>query len=47
MLLDLLGGADPLIVNHFKETERWFDRLVAAGKRQMSPHLRVLKVPLS
>lgn len=33
VLLDLLGGADPLIVNHFRNTERWFDRLVAAEKR--------------
>lgn len=43
VLLDLLGGADPLIVNHFRNTERWFDRLVAAGEQQMSPHLRVKK----
>lgn len=41
MLLDLLGGADPLIVNHFQNTERWFDRLVTAGKHQMSPHLHL------
>uniref|UniRef100_H3CQM4 Glutaminyl-peptide cyclotransferase n=1 Tax=Tetraodon nigroviridis TaxID=99883 RepID=H3CQM4_TETNG len=33
VLLDLLGAADPLIVNHFQNTERWFDRLVAAEKR--------------
>lgn len=32
MLLDLLGGADPLITNHFDNTKRWFDRLVAAGE---------------
>lgn len=32
MLLDLLGGADPLITNHFDNTARWFDRLVAAGE---------------
>lgn len=32
MLLDLLGGADPLITNHFGNTARWFDRLVAAGE---------------
>ncbi|XP_056905592.1 glutaminyl-peptide cyclotransferase-like a isoform X2 [Takifugu flavidus] len=33
VLLDLLGGPDPLIVNHFQNTERWFDRLIAAEKR--------------
>ncbi|XP_075892271.1 glutaminyl-peptide cyclotransferase-like a [Nelusetta ayraudi] len=33
VLLDLLGGADPLITNHFDNTARWFDRLVAAEKR--------------
>lgn len=32
VLLDLLGGADPLITNHFDNTARWFDRLVAAGE---------------
>ena len=32
MLLDLLGGPDPLIANHFDNTARWFDRLIAAGK---------------
>ena len=31
VLLDLLGAADPLIVNHFDNTARWFDRLIAAG----------------
>jgi len=36
VLLDLLGGADPLIVNHFDNTARWFDRLIAAGKRRLS-----------
>lgn len=33
VLLDLLGGADPLIVNHFDNTARWFDRLISAEKR--------------
>ncbi|XP_058489777.1 glutaminyl-peptide cyclotransferase-like a [Solea solea] len=33
VLLDLLGGADPLIANHFDNTARWFDRLIAAEKR--------------
>lgn len=33
VLLDLLGGPDPLIVNHFDNTARWFDRLLAAEKR--------------
>lgn len=33
VLLDLLGGADPIIVNHFDNTARWFDRLIAAEKR--------------
>ncbi|KAJ4936167.1 hypothetical protein JOQ06_017691 [Pogonophryne albipinna] len=33
VLLDLLGGSDPLIVNHFDNTARWFDRLIAAEKR--------------
>lgn len=33
VLLDLLGGADPLITNHFDNTARWFDRLAAAEKR--------------
>ncbi|XP_030622041.1 glutaminyl-peptide cyclotransferase-like a [Chanos chanos] len=32
VLLDLLGGPDPLIVNHFDNTARWFDRLIAAEK---------------
>lgn len=31
MLLDLLGAADPLIANHFDNTARWFDRLIAGG----------------
>lgn len=47
VLLDLLGAADPLIVNHFQNTERWFDRLVAAGERHMLPHLSILEVPPS
>lgn len=33
VLLDLLGGPNPLIVNHFDNTARWFDRLVTAEKR--------------
>lgn len=32
VLLDLLGGPEPLIVSHFDNTARWFDRLIAAGK---------------
>ncbi|XP_016307562.1 glutaminyl-peptide cyclotransferase-like isoform X2 [Sinocyclocheilus anshuiensis] len=33
VLLDLLGGPEPLIVNHFDNTARWFDRLITAEKR--------------
>uniref|UniRef100_A0A672SVF2 Glutaminyl-peptide cyclotransferase n=1 Tax=Sinocyclocheilus grahami TaxID=75366 RepID=A0A672SVF2_SINGR len=33
VLLDLLGGPEPLIVNHFDNTARWFDRLISAEKR--------------
>lgn len=33
VLLDLLGGPDPLIANHFDNTARWFNRLIAAEKR--------------
>lgn len=33
VLLDLLGAPDPLIVSHFDNTARWFDRLIAAEKR--------------
>ncbi|XP_061073091.1 glutaminyl-peptide cyclotransferase-like a [Conger conger] len=33
VLLDLIGGADPLFVNHFDNTARWFDRLIATEKR--------------
>ncbi|XP_028818464.1 glutaminyl-peptide cyclotransferase-like [Denticeps clupeoides] len=33
VLLDLLGGPDPLISNHFDNTAQWFDRLMAAEKR--------------
>ncbi|XP_062329663.1 glutaminyl-peptide cyclotransferase-like a [Osmerus eperlanus] len=33
VLLDLLGAPDPLIVNHFDNTARWFDRLISAEKR--------------
>lgn len=35
VLLDLLGGADPIIVNHFDNTARWFDRLIAAGEHHL------------
>ncbi|XP_020784281.1 glutaminyl-peptide cyclotransferase-like a [Boleophthalmus pectinirostris] len=33
VLLDLLGAPNPLIVNHFDNTARWFDRLITAEKR--------------
>ncbi|XP_037316706.2 glutaminyl-peptide cyclotransferase-like a isoform X2 [Pungitius pungitius] len=33
VLLDLLGSPNPLIANHFDNTARWFDRLIAAEKR--------------
>ncbi|XP_061639248.1 glutaminyl-peptide cyclotransferase-like a [Phyllopteryx taeniolatus] len=33
VVLDLLGPPNPLIVNHFHNTGRWFDRLIAAEKR--------------
>ncbi|XP_007235613.3 glutaminyl-peptide cyclotransferase-like a [Astyanax mexicanus] len=33
VLLDLLGGPEPLIVSHFDNTVRWFDRLIAAETR--------------
>ncbi|XP_037533444.1 glutaminyl-peptide cyclotransferase-like a [Nematolebias whitei] len=33
VLLDLLGGPNPLIANHFDNTAQWFDRLIAAEKR--------------
>ncbi|KAJ8385041.1 hypothetical protein AAFF_G00195710 [Aldrovandia affinis] len=33
VLLDLIGAADPLFVNHFDNTARWFDRLIVAEKR--------------
>ncbi|XP_051959680.1 glutaminyl-peptide cyclotransferase [Xyrauchen texanus] len=33
VLLDLIGAPDPMIVNHFDNTARWFDRLIAAEKR--------------
>ncbi|XP_023669469.1 glutaminyl-peptide cyclotransferase-like a [Paramormyrops kingsleyae] len=33
VLLDLIGAPDPLFVNHFDNTARWFDRLIAAEKR--------------
>ncbi|XP_045076857.1 glutaminyl-peptide cyclotransferase-like protein [Coregonus clupeaformis] len=34
VLLDLLGGPDPLIVNHFDNTARWFDCLQKRLHRQ-------------
>lgn len=37
MLLDLLGAAEPLIVNHFDNTAHWFDRLIAAGQQFLCP----------
>lgn len=37
VLLDLLGAAEPLIVNHFDNTACWFDRLIAAGPQFFSP----------
>uniref|UniRef100_H3ADA4 glutaminyl-peptide cyclotransferase n=1 Tax=Latimeria chalumnae TaxID=7897 RepID=H3ADA4_LATCH len=33
VLLDLLGTPQPFIVNHFENTARWFNRLVATEKR--------------
>lgn len=33
VLLDLIGAPDPLFVNHFENTARWFDRLMAAEKK--------------
>ncbi|XP_048837410.1 glutaminyl-peptide cyclotransferase-like a [Brienomyrus brachyistius] len=33
VLLDLIGAPDPLFVNHFDNTARWFDRLITAEKR--------------
>ncbi|XP_056118917.1 glutaminyl-peptide cyclotransferase isoform X2 [Rhinichthys klamathensis goyatoka] len=33
VLLDLIGSPDPMFVNHFENTARWFDRLIAAEKR--------------
>ncbi|TRY97911.1 hypothetical protein DNTS_034135 [Danionella cerebrum] len=43
VLLDLIGAPDPMFVNHFENTARWFDRLIAAEKRlhdmgQLSSH---------
>lgn len=35
VLLDLIGAPDPMFVNHFDNTVRWFDELVYAGK---APH---------
>uniref|UniRef100_A0A8C2JB80 glutaminyl-peptide cyclotransferase n=1 Tax=Cyprinus carpio TaxID=7962 RepID=A0A8C2JB80_CYPCA len=29
VLLDLIGAPDPMFVNHFENTARWFDRLIA------------------
>lgn len=31
LLLDLIGAPSPMFVNHFDNTARWFDRLMAAG----------------
>lgn len=31
VLLDVIGPSSPMFVNHFKNTTRWFDRLVSAG----------------
>ncbi|XP_066501927.1 glutaminyl-peptide cyclotransferase [Hoplias malabaricus] len=33
VLLDLIGAPNPMFVNHFKNTARWFDHLVLAEKR--------------
>ncbi|KAG7483931.1 hypothetical protein MATL_G00043570 [Megalops atlanticus] len=33
VLLGLIGAPDPLFVNHFDNTARWFDRLISAEKR--------------
>ncbi|XP_077467125.1 glutaminyl-peptide cyclotransferase-like a isoform X2 [Stigmatopora argus] len=33
VLLDLLGPPDPTIVNHFDNTARWFNQLMAAERR--------------
>ncbi|XP_056587195.1 glutaminyl-peptide cyclotransferase [Triplophysa dalaica] len=33
VLLDLIGAPEPLFVNHFENTARWFDRLIAAEKK--------------
>ncbi|KAL0994252.1 hypothetical protein UPYG_G00119860 [Umbra pygmaea] len=33
VLLDLIGGPDPMFVNHFDSTERWFDELIYAERR--------------
>ncbi|KAK3549300.1 hypothetical protein QTP70_034508 [Hemibagrus guttatus] len=41
VLLDLLGAAEPLIVNHFDNTAHWFDRLIAAGV----PVLHLISTP--
>lgn len=42
MLLDLLGGPDPLIANHFDNTARWFDRLIAAGRNRLRNNMEGL-----
>lgn len=39
VLLDLIGAPDPMFVNHFDNTARWFDRLIAAGKTDLAFHL--------
>ncbi|XP_028976612.1 glutaminyl-peptide cyclotransferase-like protein isoform X2 [Esox lucius] len=33
VLLDLIGAPDPMFVNHFDETMRWFDELIYAERR--------------
>lgn len=42
VLLDLLGGLEPLIVSHFDNTARWFDRLIAAGESTAQPKMSSL-----
>lgn len=46
MLLDLLGGPEPLIVNHFDNTARWFDRLITAGISSKQPRCKKHKKSL-
>ncbi|KAL2095309.1 hypothetical protein ACEWY4_010028 [Coilia grayii] len=33
LLLDLIGAPEPMFVNHFDNTARWFDRLISAEER--------------